>query len=63
MDGQRGTNRTNRAARREVKAGGKEVPIVRNEDVEFSMEAADQEDLEALERMKAADRRQSGGKE
>jgi len=35
----------------------KKLPIAKNEDVEFSMEMADQEDLEALERMKAADRR------
>lgn len=29
----------------------------RNEDVEFSMEAADEDDLEALARAEAADRR------
>jgi len=34
-----------------------EIPIARNEDVELSMDQADQEDLEALERAEAADRR------
>lgn len=36
----------------------KKLPIARSEDVEFSMEQADDEDLEALERMEAADKRQ-----
>lgn len=34
------------------------LPIAKNEDVEFSRELADEEDMEALERMEAADRRQ-----
>lgn len=34
-----------------------DLPISRNEDVEFSMELADEDDLEALERAEAADRR------
>lgn len=34
------------------------LPIVRSEDVEFSAEAADQDDLEAQKRADAADRRQ-----
>lgn len=34
-----------------------EIPIARNEDVEFSMDQADQEDLEALKRAEEADRR------
>ena len=39
-------------------AGEKEeLPISKNEDVEFSMDQADADDLEALERMEAADRR------
>jgi len=36
----------------------KQLPIGKNEDVEFSRELADEDDLEALERMEAADRRQ-----
>lgn len=36
----------------------KSLPVARSEDVEFSMEQADAEDLEALERMEAADKRQ-----
>lgn len=36
----------------------KKRPIGKNEDVEFSRELADEDDLEALERMEAADRRQ-----
>lgn len=35
----------------------KQLPITRNEDVEFSSEAADEEDLEALMRAEAADHR------
>ncbi|HZG76911.1 MAG TPA: YfhD family protein [Paenibacillus sp.] len=34
------------------------LPVAKNEDVEFSRELADEDDLEALERMHAADRRQ-----
>jgi hypothetical protein len=37
---------------------GKKLPIAKNEDVEFSRERADQDDLEAVERMEAADQRQ-----
>jgi hypothetical protein len=36
----------------------KKLPIAKNEDVEFSMEAADEEDIEAVKRMEAADSRQ-----
>ncbi|MCM3631819.1 YfhD family protein [Paenibacillus camelliae] len=36
----------------------KKLPINGIEDVEFSMELADEEDMEALERMEQADRRQ-----
>ncbi|HZG57671.1 YfhD family protein [Paenibacillus sp.] len=36
----------------------KKLPIGMNEDVEFSRELADEDDMEALERMEAADRRQ-----
>ncbi|OXM86126.1 YfhD family protein [Paenibacillus rigui] len=36
----------------------RQLPIAKNEDVEFSSEAADNEDLEALERSKEADARQ-----
>lgn len=36
----------------------RKLPVGKNEDVEFSRELADQEDMEALERMEAADRRQ-----
>ncbi|WP_408635325.1 YfhD family protein [Paenibacillus selenitireducens] len=35
-----------------------QLPISKNEDVEFALEAADEDDLEALERAKAADARQ-----
>lgn len=35
-----------------------QLPIAKNEDVEFAMEAADEDDLEALARAKAADARQ-----
>lgn len=35
----------------------KQLPDGKNEDVEFSMEAADEDDLEALARAQAADRR------
>jgi hypothetical protein len=34
------------------------VPIVKNEDVEFSCELADADDLEAVDRAHAADQRQ-----
>ena len=40
-----------------------QLPIAKHEDVEFSMELADEEDLEALERMKAADRRAQSRKQ
>jgi hypothetical protein len=36
----------------------RKLPVAKNEDVEFSRELADEEDLEALERMEAADARQ-----
>jgi hypothetical protein len=36
----------------------KQLPIARNEDVEFQMELADEDDLEALERSHEADDRQ-----
>jgi hypothetical protein len=36
----------------------KNLPIVRNEDVEFSSEKADFDDLEALQRADTADKRQ-----
>lgn len=39
----------------------KKLPIAKNEDVEFSMELADEDDLEALERMRAADQRAQSG--
>ncbi|MGN7380413.1 MULTISPECIES: YfhD family protein [unclassified Paenibacillus] len=35
----------------------KNLPIARNEDVEFSRELADEDDLEALARAEAADER------
>ena len=34
------------------------LPVAKNEDVEYSRELADADDLEAVERMEAADRRQ-----
>jgi hypothetical protein len=34
------------------------LPIAKNQDVEFSMDLADEEDLKALERAEAADKRQ-----
>lgn len=37
---------------------GQELPVAKKEDVEFSKELADQEDLEALERANQADARQ-----
>lgn len=37
----------------------RDLPIAKNEDVEFDMELADEDDLEALERMEAADKRQN----
>lgn len=36
----------------------KDLPIAKNEDVEFSMDLADEDDLEALQRAKKADKRQ-----
>ena len=41
--------------RKQAKA---DLPVAKNEDVEFDGELADEDDLEALERAKAADRRQ-----
>lgn len=35
-----------------------DMPVGKNEDVEFSLEEADQDDLEALRRAEEADRRQ-----
>lgn len=40
------------------KENKKQLPINKVEDVEFSIDQADQEDLEALERSKKADKRQ-----
>lgn len=34
------------------------LPVEKNEDVEFSMEVADEDDREAFARMQAADKRQ-----
>ncbi|TLS53747.1 YfhD family protein [Paenibacillus antri] len=42
----------------DAKKQERQLPIGKNEDVEFSRELADEDDLEALERMHAADRRQ-----
>lgn len=39
----------------------RKLPVAKAEDVEFSMDQADAEDLEALERMEAADKRQENG--
>ncbi|WP_199624721.1 YfhD family protein [Paenibacillus alkalitolerans] len=36
----------------------RKLPIAKNEDVEFSRDLADADDLEAAERAEAADRRQ-----
>ena len=36
----------------------KQLPIAKNEDVEFSREMADEDDVEANNRAKAADQRQ-----
>lgn len=36
------------------------LPVAKSQDVEFSMEEADAEDLEAIERAEAADKRQRG---
>ncbi|GGI43520.1 hypothetical protein GCM10008018_02530 [Paenibacillus marchantiophytorum] len=35
-----------------------QLPVVKNEDVEFAAESADQDDFEAAERAQAADHRQ-----
>ncbi len=35
------------------------LPIVKAQDVEFSMDQADEEDLEAMERAEAAEKRQN----
>lgn len=40
------------------KETNKQLPINKSEDVEFSLDQADQEDLEALERSQKADDRQ-----
>mgnify|MGYP002624393264 CR=1 FL=1 len=63
MDGKREHRRMKRGAGVEADSYGKRMPIARNEDVEFSLEEADAEDLEALARMEAADRRQLDGRE
>jgi len=47
----------------ERKYENKRLPIGRNEDVEYSEELADADDLEAQERAEAADRRQTGGQD
>jgi hypothetical protein len=47
----------------ERKNRNRRLPVGRNEDVEYSAELADADDLEAQERAKAADRRQTGGQE
>lgn len=36
----------------------RKLPVAKAQDVEFSMDAADQDDLEAIERAEAADKRQ-----
>lgn len=36
----------------------RQLPVAKNEDVEFTIEAADEEDREAYARMQAADKRQ-----
>jgi hypothetical protein len=41
----------------------KKLPIVRNEDVEFSSEKADGDDLEALQRADVADNRQTNNRQ
>lgn len=41
----------------------KKQPIAKAEDVEFSMELADEADVEALERMRAADQRAQSRKQ
>jgi len=43
---------------KDAKGQERQLPVGKNEDVEFSRELADEDDLEALERMHAADRRQ-----
>ncbi|NOU85236.1 YfhD family protein [Paenibacillus sp. LMG 31460] len=42
--------------KQQVKNG--ELPVVKNEDVEFAAEVADEDDFEAAERAQAADYRQ-----
>ncbi|CAG7634634.1 YfhD family protein [Paenibacillus allorhizosphaerae] len=42
----------------EPQGGTRKLPIAKQEDVEFSAEAADRDDLEALERAEEADARQ-----
>ncbi|GAA0377780.1 YfhD family protein [Bacillus horti] len=41
-----------------AKKSRQQLPIAKNESVEFSMEYADREDLKALQRAKKADKRQ-----
>lgn len=41
-------------------AEDKNLPIAKNEDVEFSRELADEDDMEAVARMEAADKRVEG---
>jgi hypothetical protein len=43
-----------------AKQANKNFPIAKNEDVEFSEELADHDDLEALKRAHAANARQRG---
>jgi hypothetical protein len=43
---------------KQSKDKNKMLPVGKKEDVEFSRELADQEDMEAVKRMEAADRRQ-----
>ncbi len=40
------------------KQSNKQVPVEKNEDIEFSRELADQEDMEAVARAESADERQ-----
>ncbi|MDF2927505.1 MAG: YfhD-like protein [Paenibacillaceae bacterium] len=39
----------------------KQLPVAKAQDVEFSMDQADDEDLEAMERAEACDKRQDNG--
>ncbi|ASS66866.1 MULTISPECIES: YfhD family protein [unclassified Paenibacillus] len=44
-------------SKQRAQTGNKDLPLGKNEDVEFSRELADREDLEALQRAEEADRR------